>query len=739
MAPSRKNNGSKNKSKGNGKKRGGSSSSMPQPDPESERLALELQEQYRQEFLASQNRKTQVARATAPPAEVEAVATDASGLGLPNIDARDAELQEQYRQEFLASQNRKTQVARATAPPAEVEAVAVDASGLGLPNIDVTLSPTEDTAGSDSASDTDSVIARRLEQQLKDEELARRLADADGNVDHSAPTGATPAVATTTTATTTTTSSISFTLSRSEQELKDAELARRIANGDVMAQFGSMDFDRARATAPPAEVEAVATDASGLGLPNIDARDADGNVDHSAPTGATPAVATTTTATTSSISFTPSRSEQELKDAELARRIANGDVMAQFGSMDFDRRTASTTSSNGFDDTDRRMAQELQDEELARQYAQRQQSALAANGGVAVLTDAELARRYENHEQDRASRQQAREMLERDNRRRRRRCIFCWLGIFAAVGITIGALYYFEVLDGDTFDELSEWRNDDLVDIDPFGPNDDTIPSFNASDPTDQATYYRWANEGEGLSMEVVSALDEDWQGIFEVALREWDNGSPDSLTLTSSRIAYEYECEGEDGIIKVCNGNYGATKWRGLNEVLLDRRRNLILQSSAKLNEYYLSRATRDQKQYTMCHEIGHGFGLPHWDEDFDNRDLGNCMDYTSRPQDNKTPDESNFIFLVGLYGEIGGTQAPSDPSRTRMLRGSSTTVESSITDEVRRRYLEARKDLEGVADDLHALPHWRRLESNAFGEAHEMDLGDDVVLKVEMLLADE
>lgn len=31
---------------------------------------------------------------------------------------------------------------------------------------------------------------------------------------------------------------------------------------------------------------------------------------------------------------------------------------------------------------------------------------------------------------------------------------------------------------------------------------------------------------------------------------------------------------------------------------------------------------------------------------------DLGNCMDYTVRPQNNKTPNESNFNYLAQLYG---------------------------------------------------------------------------------------
>ena len=80
--------------------------------------------------------------------------------------------------------------------------------------------------------------------------------------------------------------------------------------------------------------------------------------------------------------------------------------------------------------------------------------------------------------------------------------------------------------------------------------------------------------------------------------------------------------------------------------------RQTRIFASRAKLNEFYLNRESDAQKLYTSCHELGHGFGLPHWDEDFYNKDLGNCMDYTQNPHKSSKPDESNFLYLAQLYG---------------------------------------------------------------------------------------
>ncbi len=104
---------------------------------------------------------------------------------------------------------------------------------------------------------------------------------------------------------------------------------------------------------------------------------------------------------------------------------------------------------------------------------------------------------------------------------------------------------------------------------------------------------------------------------------------------------------------LRLFRSDYGNTQWRGINEVHLSgigQRR--IIGSRAKLNEFYLNFESDAQKLYTSCHEVGHGLGLPHWDENFYNKDLGNCMDYTQNPHKSSKPDASNYLFLAQLYG---------------------------------------------------------------------------------------
>lgn len=125
-----------------------------------------------------------------------------------------------------------------------------------------------------------------------------------------------------------------------------------------------------------------------------------------------------------------------------------------------------------------------------------------------------------------------------------------------------------------------------------------------------------------------------------------------------------------------MCNANYGDTGWIGLNEVELQN--GYITASVAKMNEYYLRNADFEKRKYTMCHELGHGFGLPHTDENFNNPDSGNCLDYTDTPENNDQPGEVNFVKLRELYLNDG-----SNVDGTANEQGTASNTARNIDDE--------------------------------------------------------
>jgi len=180
-----------------------------------------------------------------------------------------------------------------------------------------------------------------------------------------------------------------------------------------------------------------------------------------------------------------------------------------------------------------------------------------------------------------------------------------------------------------------------------------------------------------------------------------------------------------------------------------------------------------------SVMYSIGHGFGLPHTDERFWNRDQGNCMDYTNRPQNNMQPDSVNFETLASVYGEIGGTKPPvvstdelepaSFPPTNNQPRSppfqpiqekkeeeeeeeeekdneDDRRLRSNLEDDadaggfpsfVRRRMVEI-DDL--VFGDLQAAHSgWRVLHETEHGRALEMDLGKGFKVQLHFLLATE
>ena len=130
-----------------------------------------------------------------------------------------------------------------------------------------------------------------------------------------------------------------------------------------------------------------------------------------------------------------------------------------------------------------------------------------------------------------------------------------------------------------------------------------------------------------------VNNLNDKWQEEFEVAVADWKRS--DALTLTVEKGSADKGCTRVGGVMVVCNDNFGETGWVGINENEVETGSNRIISSLAKMNEYYLRNANFYHRRFTMCHEIGHGFGLPHTDENPKNKNLGDCMDYTDDPEE--------------------------------------------------------------------------------------------------------
>jgi len=295
------------------------------------------------------------------------------------------------------------------------------------------------------------------------------------------------------------------------------------------------------------------------------------------------------------------------------------------------------------------------------------------------------------------------------------------------------------------------------------------MPGFPEEDPFVGMVgdHSRWVPTGRsGLSLPILNNLVEgsDWAEYLEVTVSDWDNGTPDAVSLRIRGMEeYDPDCQAVRMAIKVCNGDYGPTDWRGVNQVLLQDE--YIITSIAKMNDYYLEGTDGAQKHYTMCHELGHGLGLGHSDENFLNADSGNCMDYTNSPQNNLMPDEYNYLILEDLYGLVeqseelqeGGDALMTTEQFDEMPVDDDDDDEDDRGDRSNRREEEEERTLEEIEFETYAaylldpievsLPssinndggRWRVLHESEHAVHHERDLGNGYTIRTSFLLARE
>lgn len=208
---------------------------------------------------------------------------------------------------------------------------------------------------------------------------------------------------------------------------------------------------------------------------------------------------------------------------------------------------------------------------------------------------------------------------------------------------------------------------------------------FESEDFGEQLVWRRSAGEvGGGLSLTVVNALDSTWHQYFDTAVQDWDTGSPDALTLSSQvASAPDPDCGIVEGVLKMCNSNFGETGWMGVNNVV--KYDNLIAGSVGMMNEYYFGTGDDAKRQYTMCHEMGHGFGLSHTDTLLWNRNKRNCLDYTNRPKTNTRPGSINYQRLADVYGtvETNANEATTAGNSTASNNGESNASTPNPTSE--------------------------------------------------------
>lgn len=179
---------------------------------------------------------------------------------------------------------------------------------------------------------------------------------------------------------------------------------------------------------------------------------------------------------------------------------------------------------------------------------------------------------------------------------------------------------------------------------------------------------YHWARAANPFTLKLGDNLSANWDAYLTGASTDWSLSSVfDTQVVPGS--TNPKNCRAAAGRVEVCNSKYGKNGWLGIASVWASGAH--ITQATVKVNDSYFSTAkynTPAWKNLVMCQEIGHTFGLDHQDENFDNPNLGTCMDYTSDPSTNQHPNQHDYDMLETIYSHLdSGTTVSQTPSSNK------------------------------------------------------------------------
>lgn len=167
---------------------------------------------------------------------------------------------------------------------------------------------------------------------------------------------------------------------------------------------------------------------------------------------------------------------------------------------------------------------------------------------------------------------------------------------------------------------------------------------------------YHWKRSSNPIEIPLGDNVDSSWDYQLGVASTDWSASSVLNTTIVAGSTKPR-QCKTTSGTVQVCNLTYGNNGWLGLASISISGGH--ITAGYVKVNDTYFNKAAYDTpawRQMVMCQEIGHTFGLDHQDVDFNNANLGSCMDYTSNPETNQHPNQHDYDQLESAYAHLDG-----------------------------------------------------------------------------------
>jgi hypothetical protein len=176
---------------------------------------------------------------------------------------------------------------------------------------------------------------------------------------------------------------------------------------------------------------------------------------------------------------------------------------------------------------------------------------------------------------------------------------------------------------------------------------------------------YHWARQSNPFTLQLGDNVSPTWDSYLAITSSDWSKSTVLDTTIVAGQ-AKSKNCRPTSGRVEVCNSTYGNNGWLGIAQIWVSGKH--ITAGTTKVNDTYFNTAkynTPAWRQMVLCQEVGgHTFGLDHQDENFNNANLGTCMDYTNDPSTNQHPNQHDYDELVTIYSHLDSTTTVSPAS---------------------------------------------------------------------------
>lgn len=168
---------------------------------------------------------------------------------------------------------------------------------------------------------------------------------------------------------------------------------------------------------------------------------------------------------------------------------------------------------------------------------------------------------------------------------------------------------------------------------------------------------YHWARTSNPFTLKLGDNVNSTWDASLTGASSDWTASTVLNTTVVTG--VAKGRCRGTTGRVEVCNGAYGQTGWLGIASISITGGTHITL-GTVKLNDTYFDTPqynTSAWRNMVTCQEVGHTLGLDHQDTNFNNPNLGTCMDYTNDPSTNQHPNAHDYDQLATIYSHLDST----------------------------------------------------------------------------------